>query len=60
MGVGEIISRREPLPWQSRHKNRRDRATIITIAVAVGIGCLLLVAINLDSIGHILLMFEVH
>jgi hypothetical protein len=54
-----LIGGAGPMPWQSRHKTRRDRATVITIAVVVGIGGILLVAVNLDAIGHFFSLFEV-
>jgi hypothetical protein len=48
------------LPWQSRHKGRRDQAALITILVVLGIGIVVLISANLPLIGRFFVIFTPH
>ena len=45
------------MPWQARHKTRRDHATLITIVTISGLGVAVLIAANLTAIGHFFALF---
>ena len=48
------------MPWQSRHKANRDRATLIAILLVLAIGITALISANISLIGRFFVIFAPH